>query len=157
MDLKELQEAVNARWGEQEDNPCHGSDKAHALVHMMKAVGKIAAVQNDAEHERRGVQGDEVGKYLADLVICAARFGCGVVDLDEACAARLQEKFPAGSRWGIFDKDQNRWWPRSFATNGDAQAHLDRVSAEQRAYSGSGLRAEVRLMSAQIDATDARM
>lgn len=37
----------------------------------------------------------EVEKYLADLVICAARFGDGIVDLDAACAARLAEKFPA--------------------------------------------------------------
>ncbi len=103
LGLKELQETVNSRWGAQDANPCHGSDTKHALTHMMKALGKIASAVNDAEHEQRGVRPDEVSKYLADLVICAARFADGTstataeggqVDLATACAARLAEKFP---------------------------------------------------------------
>ena len=96
MDLKKLQDEVNARWALQLDNPCHRSaDANHALVHLTKALGKLASALNDAEHEQRETRADEVSKYLADLVICAARFGDGVVDLDAACAARLAEKFPA--------------------------------------------------------------
>lgn len=95
MDLKQLQHEVNARWALQIDNPCHRSaDANHALVHLTKALGKVASALNDAEHEQRTLQRDEVAKYLADLVICAARFGEGVVDLDAACTARLAEKFP---------------------------------------------------------------
>jgi hypothetical protein len=94
MDLKELQCEVNDRWGSQKDNPCHLSDPEHALLHITKALGKVASALNDAEHERHALRTDEIGKYLADLVICAARFGQNVVDLDAACVARLAEKFP---------------------------------------------------------------
>jgi len=93
MDLKKLQQKVNGWWASQTDNPCHGSDAHHALVHMMKALGKVASAMNDAEHEERALRSGEVDKYLADLVICAARLGGDVVDLDEACALRIAEKF----------------------------------------------------------------
>ena len=95
MDIKKLQEEVNARWRIQEDNPCHRSDtKQHMLVHMTKALGKIASALNDAEHEDREIQSHEVEKYLSDLVICAARFADNATDLDAACVSRLAEKFP---------------------------------------------------------------
>ena len=95
MDLIELQAEVNARWSLQLGNPCHQEAGAnHALVHLVKAIGKLAAAINDAEHERRTVRRDEVEKYLADLVICASRFADGVVDLNAACETRLAEKFP---------------------------------------------------------------
>ncbi len=95
MDLSQLQDEVNRRWAQQLGNPCHTSaDAGHALVHMTKALGKVASALNDAEHDRRAPRSDEIAKYLADLVICAARFGHGVVDLDAACKARLAEKFP---------------------------------------------------------------
>jgi|SRR5271157_3815335 len=97
MDLKTLQDEVNGRWGSQASNPCHSSDENHALVHMTKALGKIASALNDAEHEHRAMRSDEIDKYLADLVICAARFGRNVVDLDAACTVRLVEKFPVQS------------------------------------------------------------
>jgi hypothetical protein len=94
MDIKKLQEEVNGRWGTQVANPCHHSDTSHALVHMTKALGKIASAFNDAEHEHRTPRSEEIEKYLADLVICASRFADGVVDLDAACISRLNEKFP---------------------------------------------------------------
>lgn len=95
MDLKKLQDEVNVRWNKQVNNPCYSSDtSAHMLVHLTKALGKIASAINDAEHGQCDLTVDEVGKYLADLVICAARFGNGAVDLDAACASRLVEKFP---------------------------------------------------------------
>jgi hypothetical protein len=98
MNLQELQRAVNDLWSRQINNPCHQSaDANHALVHLTKALGKVASALNDAEHERRVVRADEVAKYLADLVICAARFAGDDVDLEAACAARLAEKFPARS------------------------------------------------------------
>lgn len=94
MDLKKLQDEVNSRWGSQDYNLCHTSDTNHALVHMTKALGKVASALNDAEHEKRSPKPDEVKNCLADLVICAARFAHGVVDLDAACVDRLAEKFP---------------------------------------------------------------
>lgn len=72
MDLKTLQSEVNTRWSRQLNNPCHTSAGAgHALVHLTKALGKVAAAFNDAEHKHRVVRADEVDKYLADLVICS--------------------------------------------------------------------------------------
>jgi hypothetical protein len=94
MHIKTLQDTVNARWGAQADNPCHLSDRSHALVHLTKALGKIASAVNDAEHAHRDIRPEETAKYLADLVICAARFAQGTVDLDAACVERLAEKFP---------------------------------------------------------------
>lgn len=94
MDLKNLQTEVNTRWGSQDTNLCHLSDTNHALVHLAKALGLIASALNDAEHDQRPLRAEEVGKYLADLVICAARFANNVVDLDDACSARLAAKFP---------------------------------------------------------------
>lgn len=97
MDLKELQNEVNNRWSLQVNNPCHHSaDAHHALIHLTKAIGKLASAVNDAEHENRPLRADEVQNYLADLVICSARFGHGVVDLETACISRLAEKFPTG-------------------------------------------------------------
>lgn len=94
MDIQKLQDEVNARWSLQLNNPCHRSaDANHALIHMTKAIGKLASALNDAEHEHRSIRSDEIGKYLADLVICAARFARDV-SLDEACVNRLAEKFP---------------------------------------------------------------
>ena len=75
MDIKTLQREVNERWNIQEDNPCHGSGERHALVHLMKALGKVASICNDAEHEQRAMRPGEADKYLADLVICVARLG----------------------------------------------------------------------------------
>ena len=95
MRLDELQVEVNRRWSQQIGNPCHQSaDANHALVHLTKALGKLASAVNDAEHEKRSLRADEIEKYLADLVICSARFGAGIVDLDTACTQRLAEKFP---------------------------------------------------------------
>jgi hypothetical protein len=95
MELSKVQQEVNERWSKQLDNPCHQSaDANHALVHIAKAMGKLASALNDAEHEKRTLRGEDVARYLADLVICAARFSDGLVDLDRAVSARLAEKFP---------------------------------------------------------------
>jgi hypothetical protein len=95
MDIKKLQADVNERWSLQLNNPCHRSaDANHALIHLTKALGKLASALNEAEHEQRALQPGEIGRYLADLVICAARFGDGVVDLDAEVVYRLGVKFP---------------------------------------------------------------
>jgi hypothetical protein len=95
MHIAELQAEVNRRWAQQLDNPCHRSaDAQHALVHLTKALGKLASAVNDAEHEKRALRPEEVEKYLADLVICSVRFADGLTVLDDACVKRLAEKFP---------------------------------------------------------------
>jgi uncharacterized Zn finger protein (UPF0148 family) len=101
MDIRELQRQVNLRWAKQVGNPCHRSaDANHALIHMMKALGKVASALNDAAHEERDPVADEIGKYLADLVICAARLGFGISDLESEVLARLEEKFPVAVKPG---------------------------------------------------------
>lgn len=94
MDIQQLQIEVNRRWELQLDNPCHKSaDATHALVHITKALGKVASEINDAEHEQRIINWGEISKYLADIVICTARISKDS-DLDWACTRRLEEKFP---------------------------------------------------------------
>jgi hypothetical protein len=142
MDLKRLQNEVNARWGSQDANLCHKSDTNHALVHMTKALGKVASALNDAEHDQRPPRSEEVGKALADLVICAARFAHGAsTDLDAACVMRLDEKFPALQKYGVYDLTRGQWWPRLFLSHEEAQAHYDRcqdvgTECEVRPYPG---------------------
>lgn len=80
--------------------PMTHKDFAHGLLHVHKAGGKLAAMVNDAEHG--GVEWAdeavraEVGKYLADFVICALRMAntCpdGVIDLQRAVEDRLEAK-----------------------------------------------------------------
>lgn len=80
--------------------PMTHKDFAHALLHVHKAGGKLAAIVNDAEHG--GVDWahltnrEEVEKYLADFVICALRMAntCpeGVIDLQAAVESRLTAK-----------------------------------------------------------------
>lgn len=94
MDIKKLQDEVAMRWEKRLDNPCHDSGRPdHVLKHLMGALGMVARALNDAEHEERKLRPGEVDKYLADLVICSAMLGHGVVDLEAACTARLAEKF----------------------------------------------------------------
>lgn len=81
-------------------NPQTHKDFAHALLHIHKAGGKLAAIIDDAEHggfdwdkpEKR----TEVGKYIADMVICALRMAntCpdGVMDLQRLVEDRLVAK-----------------------------------------------------------------
>jgi hypothetical protein len=95
MHLSDLQPEVNRRWDLQQDNPCHTSTgPEHAHLHMSKALGKVAAALNDSLHEGRPMKKEEVAPFLADLVLCAARFAGTDIDLDAAVVARLAEKFP---------------------------------------------------------------
>jgi hypothetical protein len=54
-------------------NPQTHKDFAHALLHVQKAAGKLAAVVNDAEHGGSEFKAEEVDNYVADLVVCALR------------------------------------------------------------------------------------
>ena len=81
-------------------NPQTHKDFAHALLHIHKAGGKLAAIIDEAEHggfaweqtEKRA----DVGKYIADMVICALRMAntCpdGVMDLQRLVEDRLLAK-----------------------------------------------------------------
>lgn len=72
----------------------------HALSHAMKALGGLAAYADALDHERMAKRdyadpeaqelAGNVAKWLADLVICAARMAQqSNTDLDSAVASRL--------------------------------------------------------------------
>lgn len=82
------------------NSPMTHKDMGHALLHVHKAGGKLAAIVNDAEHggvdfasaETR----HEITKLIADFVICALRIAntCpdGVIDLQRAVEDRIEGK-----------------------------------------------------------------
>lgn len=81
-------------------SPMTHKDMAHALLHVHKAGGKLAAMVDDAEHGGLDWADPDVraeaGKYMADFVICALRMAntCpeGVMDLQALVETRLTAK-----------------------------------------------------------------
>ena len=77
-------------------SPMAHKDFAHALLHVQKACGKLAAVVNDAEHKGSEFTPDEVDCYVADLVVCALRMAntCPgrTIDLQKAVVDRIEGK-----------------------------------------------------------------
>jgi hypothetical protein len=77
-------------------NPQTHKDFAHALTHVVKAAGKLAAVIDDYDHRRETVLDPKAKDYLADLVICAMRMANtapgGMIDLFAAVQARVIDK-----------------------------------------------------------------
>ena len=92
MKLEQLQQEIDARWGSASYKP--GTDhKDHAVLHLMKALGKIAASTEQTHH----INGDDldVRKQVADLTICSARLASLLgLDLQVLVKDRLAEKFP---------------------------------------------------------------
>ncbi|MGH8898458.1 MAG: hypothetical protein ACRDZ4_15935 [Egibacteraceae bacterium] len=98
MTLTDLQERVRRAWTNATYSAAFNTsgiphkDYAHALLHMVKATGKLAAIIDDLDHGKE-IE-DDPGKYVADLVICAARFcdasGLHLESIVELrCAAKL--------------------------------------------------------------------
>lgn len=77
-------------------SPMTHKDFGHALLHVNKAVGKIAAVVNDAEHGGSDFKPEEIDAYVADLVVCALRMAntCPghVIDLQTKVIERIETK-----------------------------------------------------------------
>lgn len=75
-------------------------DFGHALLHIHKAGGKLAAILDEAEHGgfdwADPAKRAEVEKYVADMVICALRMATtcpdGQIDLQRAVESRLAAK-----------------------------------------------------------------
>lgn len=78
------------------NSPMAHKDFGHALVHVTKAAGKLAAVVNDAEHGGSDFALEDVDKYVADLVVCALRMAntCPgrIIDLQRAVEERIETK-----------------------------------------------------------------
>lgn len=77
-------------------NPQSHKDFAHAVTHVVKAVGHLATVVDDFDHRRASMDDRHVASWLADLVICALRAANthpgGVIDLQTAVLERIEKK-----------------------------------------------------------------
>jgi len=104
--LKEVQDRLPEYWTD--ENYPHSFNQAplphrhfnHALTHAMKALGSLAALSDAMDHERTVDRGyvdleaaqfqGNAGKWLADLVICAAKMADQIdIDLDENVQHRI--------------------------------------------------------------------
>lgn len=99
MNLRELQ--TNLPWSikysqDYRLNPQSHKDFAHAVLHVTKAAGKLAAIIDDLDHRRDSEDFGRIKDYLADLVICALRMANttpgGVIDLERAVIDRIESK-----------------------------------------------------------------
>ncbi len=90
-------------WGANDYNetfqksPAIHKDFQHALVHVLKALGKLSSFAEAADHaEDVNFPYDEISKYLADVVICTVRMANtkpnARVDLAKAVLDRIEEK-----------------------------------------------------------------
>ena len=112
--LKEVQDRLPEYWTDKSypdsfnQSPLPHRHFNHSLSHAMKALGGLAALSDAMDHERmvnRGYVDAEAaqfqasaGKWLADLVICAARMADQIdVDLDENVQHRINTLI---ERWG---------------------------------------------------------
>lgn len=100
------------------DNQIPHRDFAHALLHVTKAAGRIAAIIDDAEHlggsgvvaheDERHKEG--VARYVADLVICAMRMANTVpgpmLDLQAEVERRLGRNDVKAERVNVPKKDR---------------------------------------------------
>jgi len=103
--LKQLQVAMPAMWTEEtysedfQKSVAKDKNFRHALLHAMKALGKLVEMSETADHEGVNPGTYIVGwaeKYLADLVICAVRMAhthpLGEIDLERAVRERIERK-----------------------------------------------------------------
>lgn len=83
-------------------SPMTHKDFGHALLHVQKAAGKLAAIVNEAEHGGSEFRSEEVDRYVADLVVCALRMAntCPgrTIDLQAAVEHRIESKNQAELR-----------------------------------------------------------
>ena len=77
-------------------SPVKHKDFQHAAIHVMKALGKISAAINDAEHAGFDWGASDIPQYVADLVICALRMANTMpelqFDLEQEVIKRLEGK-----------------------------------------------------------------
>ncbi len=77
-------------------NPQAHKDFAHALLHVLKAAGRLSIVIDAADHGPTDFSPQKVGPFLADFIICAVRMAntCpgNMIDLQDFVERRLQEK-----------------------------------------------------------------
>jgi len=99
MTLRELQTSLPWTIHYAKDfraSPVAHKDFGHALLHVSKAAGKLAALVNDAEHGGCEFKTEDTDRYVADLVVCALRMAntCPgrTIDLQRAVIERIEGK-----------------------------------------------------------------
>lgn len=102
--LRELQRVVAQSWNESTYSPAFRASAVphknfqHAFLHVVKVLGKFAPMIDDADHtgDVSVFKYKDLRKYVADLVICAARMANtapdGPFNLADAVQARTVEK-----------------------------------------------------------------
>jgi len=75
--------------------PSHDNQRVHAILHAVKAAGKLASILESEAHGNNepGLTAADQPRYAADLVISAIRLAdvC-CFDLESAVRARQEEK-----------------------------------------------------------------
>lgn len=98
-------------------NPQTHKDVSHALLHVVKATGKLCALADDMDHDREVADDptlrERYSKYVADLVVCALRianeFPGGHIDLHDAVVSRIRTKnTPTGLEEETVEEDGNQ-------------------------------------------------
>ncbi len=79
------------------NSPVLHKDFQHALIHILKALGKLSSFVEAADHaDSANFPYDEISKYLADVLICTVRMANtkpgARVDLSKAVLDRIEEK-----------------------------------------------------------------
>lgn len=105
LSIRDLQDKLQT-WGAHSYTPefqAYGvrhRDFAHALLHVLKAAGKLSCAVDQADHDREAsayMAPERVDRFLADLVVCAVRMANTCpgrkVDLEAVIRARLDSKF----------------------------------------------------------------
>lgn len=103
LGIAELQSKMGwdvERYGDEyQENPATMKHVEHALLHVIKATGKIAAIVEHIDHmdDIDVVPADVEGydKYVADILICAVRLACvgpEPTNLAGVVHKRMQEK-----------------------------------------------------------------
>jgi hypothetical protein len=98
--LKELQALSKETWtlatynGDFLASPLPHRDFGHALMHVTKAAGKLAALVDQGEHDGGcAFSPEETDRFVADLVVCALRLANTCpgreIDLEAAVLARM--------------------------------------------------------------------
>jgi hypothetical protein len=77
-------------------SPMTHKDFGHALLHVFKAAGKLAALVDLAQHGGCEFVAEDTDRYVADLVVCALRMAntCPgrTIDLERAVVERIETK-----------------------------------------------------------------
>lgn len=92
-------------------SPMTHKDFGHALLHVTKAAGKLAAIIDNAEHGGSEFKPEEIDPYVADLVICSMRMANTCpgrhIDLETAVIERIEKKNNA--KLGLDEKVETKY------------------------------------------------